>query len=76
VSKEYSDVTWDDGFTRQVMGQFGASYLFVYRPTLSGPEDPVLMESTFLQRLSSNAPPEWLEAAASSRAAVVYRLRP
>lgn len=77
VGNGYSDYSWEDAETLRVMQIFGARYILVFRDALFSNRqvwrDPVLAESRFLRSLERNHPPTWLELAASTPNALLFR---
>lgn len=78
IDWRYSDARWDERATRDLMTRFGATYLVLYRraaASQSTAAEYVGDDSEFLRLLLDESPPPWLDRAASSRYALVYRLR-
>jgi hypothetical protein len=77
IDWRYSDARWDERAIRDLMTRFRAIYLVLSRraESQSTAAEYVGDDSDFLRLLLDERPPAWLDRAASSRYALVYRLR-
>jgi hypothetical protein len=75
VGRLFSDLTWSEAEARDVARDFGAGWVIVYPDLVRGGTIDKL-DSPLFRRLAAEDPPDWLELAAGSERALVYRVRP